>query len=191
MIRPKPKEAKSVVTILEPAAYDRLVKVVLRLRTPEQQDLPLGGYRQLQLYAYEWLSHLGVLSDDKIRWLLGEVDTDLKVLGQTLDNHFDDGVTKLPPFQIVVTDGRYATWTNRTCFSDMQDECSVSEMPGPGCTHVIADMVPIFAKKQAWLVRLRRGTDASGHQHHAGGPANAGPGRQEQDPAGRPPDSDG
>ena len=169
MIKPSPKEAKPVLTILEPAQYARLVRVIMGLRSPQEYAQPLDAYRQLQMYVYEWLVHLGFLEDDKIRWLMNAMDAELRVFGFWLDAEFDNipCVAKpMPIFTLTVTDKRYAVWPRQMSFADLQDEVYVRQLDQPGCTHIVGDFLAIFTVKQKWLKRLQGGKDATGHQHH-------------------------
>jgi hypothetical protein len=168
MITPTPKEAKAVLTILEPAQFARLVRVIMELRTEDQWKSPMCAHRQLQMYAYEWLVHLGSLSDDKIRWLMWQMNTELHKFGQYLDREYDNLPCVVRPmliFTLTITDGRYATWPEQTTWADLQDEAYVSQLDRPGCTHIVGDFLAIFDAKQRWLKRLQGGSGE--RQHHA------------------------
>lgn len=191
MITPTPKQVKAVLTILEPAQFARLVRVIMGLRAQEQWQEPLGAYEQLQMYVYEWLVHLGMLEDDKIRWLIQALDSELRTFGAWLDREYDNipCVPKpLPVCTLTITDGRYATWPQQTAFADLHEEVYVHQLAQPGCTHIVGDLLAIFTVKQRWLKRLQGGTGE--HQHHGRSP-DTGAGGQDQEPEDSAGDPDG
>ena len=171
MIKPSAKQLKPVLTTLEPDQFMRLMRLIMNLRTEEAYKAPLDAGQQLTAYLYEWLVHLGFLSDDKIRWLMTCVGFQgLQPLSEWLEKHYDDWpcTPPTPVFTLAVTDQQYALWPGVNRWADLQNEEFVSRLEMPGCTHIVADLFAIFHRKQLWLKRLQGGKYA-GHRHYAGG----------------------
>lgn len=148
----------------------------MELRNVEAWRRPLTPGEQLRMYVYEWLTHLGCLGDDQIRWLIRMMHPETDKFGRWLEAYYQNpGLaakgekrSKIA-LTLAIADQRYAVWPGQSGFADLQNEVFLSRLEKPGKTHIIGDFLAIFEEKQDWLKSL--GVSDGGHQHHAGGDA--------------------
>jgi len=168
---------KLVLPTLREDSFDFLVRGVLGICTPQHAgaaaDLALAD--RLKMGLFEWVSHLGVLSEGQARYLLKEMTAGLAALAELLH----DG--QRPVFRLSIVEQQYALWPGLDEWLDLRYEERLKVLPVYPVTTYTCDVTALYLRMEAWLAKLR---SQNGHQHHAPGEAAAGPGPAQEAPGG-------
>jgi hypothetical protein len=135
----------------------------------------LNPYRQVTLYLYEWLLHLGFVTDAQAEALLERLGVKLAAWSVVMAACRTGG-REVPTFTVSVSDRRYATWSGAGQWYDLLERTTRDLSPTPCVTHIVCDCYALLLSKERALARLQgEAPDAEAErEHRAAAPAPAG-----------------
>jgi hypothetical protein len=157
---------KLVPTLGNRFAYATWVALGVRPKDDEETS----PQRAVAMGLFEWLAHLGFLTDDQAGRLVREVYPALVALATG------------GPFSVVVADHKYARWTGGPDgwttieFGDLVHNLAVDPV-----TLFTCNVVALAKRQRYWLTKVKEG--GGEHEHHAGADRAGGePGGQPRGP---------
>jgi hypothetical protein len=150
-----------VMPSLDKLQTARLVRGLLKLRTPEQFKAPAPVLVQLQAYVYEWLLHLGFVSDGQAQALLAAMTQLLRDLAGDLEHALEaePPCPELPVALLTIADRTFAAWPGLDRFYHLVDNAFADQTTAAPVTHIVCDLTALFLQKQRWLTQLQEGKD--------------------------------
>lgn len=164
MMLATPAELKAALPLLDAAEFVRVLRGVMRVR-PEQAATGLTLLQQIQLGVWEWLTHLGCVSDAQRQLLLCRTTPAFSAYAELLANcHTSDGDLRrdsLPVFSLQLADWRFAGWTGHGTWVDLLFQELQEELASPPVTRVVCDLSAMYCRIHERLAELRKRSDAT------------------------------
>lgn len=155
---------RKVLPTLDDLQFSVLLRTVLGIKTDEAAaNLPHDVV--LSAAVYEWLNHLGMLTDSQCRLVLDCATPMLKQVS-TL---WCDGRRSAPGYAkaiLVIVESRYAGCLTTERWLDFVYEEGVDELPTEAVTSISCNTEALMQRVMGWLQQL--GGQDDQHQHHAG-----------------------
>lgn len=126
-------------------------------------DAALSLPDQLRLLVWEWIRHLGFVTDGQTADLLRSERID--TLARWIASHWAQGHGQfdrraLITFQLTLADHRYARWTGEPDWHDFVYGEPVAVLPAPPVTLILCDLTALYCRALDRLERLREPIDA-------------------------------
>lgn len=148
------RDMQRILSTLTPEAFSVLSRRVLGIKLPQQAQA-LTVKDQLQMLFWEWLSHLGFISD-------GQAESILKVVPcVTAANYLTTAGSTLPVFRVSIADHRFLQWTDNhgTIYDLVYDEFT-DAVTAPPVTVMVCDFVALYGRAQCRLRALKEPDNA-------------------------------
>lgn len=153
--------ARELKRILLHTSGDRwrfLVHGYLKVPPGLAQTNALSPDQQLILGVFDWMSHLGCVSDSSQERIVTWLRDDLTEFSTAIVGGDDGSVAKLPIAMLTISDCRFVTFTNRQGWFDTQIDATIEELPSPAVTHIICDLTALHTRMNARLQQIQGGS---------------------------------
>lgn len=157
------REIKAALPLLNEAEFARLVRGVMGIRTVQRANA-LTILDQVQLGLWEWLVHLGFVSDAQRQLLHEMTKPAFEEYARLVGECFVDGKlnkTSMPVFALQIADQRFAGWTGHGYWVDLDFREESEELEAPPVTRIVCDLSAMYCRLYDRLVELRSRTDAA------------------------------
>lgn len=165
---------KTLVPTLDRTQFAVLLKSVLGIRTPEQEE-KIDLKEQIQAGLWEFMWSLGFVSDAQARCILTRTDATVAKFVTYYTLNLNNASLPLPRLAIAFIDrrwlvwndpSRWPTWNDHKTWYDMLYDQDVNDLPEPPIMTITCDVTALYKRQMVWLAR-HRSKDAE-PQHHAG-----------------------
>jgi hypothetical protein len=149
------------VPLLDDVEFARLVRGVLDITPTQAKALDLE--HQIRIALWEWLFHLGSLSDAVRELIVNAMESAIRGYCEVLQHCVRSGKldkSEMPVFTMQIADNRYAAWHREEDWLDLRDRRYISQLPQPAVTLVICDFSGLYCRLNQRLTELRSRTDA-------------------------------
>lgn len=147
------RDMQRIMPILDEAEFAVLARGVLGVRTREQaESLPVAV--QLRMLLWEWLVHLGFVTDGQRREIVRLPDLAHAACG------LEGGPHDLPVRNLIVADHRYLGWSWCALWYDFVYGEELASLPEPAVTLIVCDLNALYLRSRKRLAQLRSPADA-------------------------------
>lgn len=143
------RDMQRIAVGIEHDDFSSLARGVLEIRTPDAA-LDLSMMKQVQILVWEWLVHLGCITDLQRRAIV-KMD---EIVGVSAALEGAGAKCDMPISRLGIAEYRYAFWNVSELWLDFKHEERMEALPEPAVTTVVCDVTALYLRARDRLARI-------------------------------------